>query len=68
MQPAASKAQMFADIKKAALVSTDNIKTFRDDWISEQTQALFARSKESLEKNADLTKAGDVPKFGWSER
>lgn len=56
---------MFAEIKKAAMQSTDGLKTFREDWTSEQTQQLLARSKESLEKDGDLSKANGVARYGW---
>lgn len=59
---------MFADIKKFALHSTNSIKAFREDWKSEQTQQLFARSKDNFEKNGDLSKAGDVARYGWDEQ
>ena len=68
MEPATGKAQMFANIKKAALHSTNDIKTFRNEWSSEQMRQIFAKSKESLEKNGDLSKANGVPRYGWSER
>ena len=68
MKPASSQAQMFADIRKLALQSQDNITTFREQWSSEQTQQLFARSRESLEKDSDLSKSRDVAKYGWSEQ
>ena len=57
---------MFAEVRKSALRSTEDLKTFRDQWNLEQTQQLYARSKQSLEKDGDLTKSLDVPKWGWS--
>ena len=66
IQPTTSKAQMFVDVKKSAWHATDSIKTFRDDWISEQTQQLFVRSKHSNDQNGDLTRAGEVAEYGWN--
>ena len=57
---------MFVEIKKAAITSTSDIKRFQDDRNSEQTQTLFAKSKESAEKDNDLSKANDVPSYGWT--
>ena len=57
---------MFAEVRKSTLRSTGDLKTFREQWSSEQTQQLFARSKQSLEKDGDLTKSLDVAKWGWS--
>jgi hypothetical protein len=56
---------MFAEVRKSALRSTEELKTFREQWNSEQTQQLFARSTQSLEKDGDLTKSLDVAKWGW---
>lgn len=66
IRPNESKAQMYAEIKKAAVQSTDGLKTFRTDWTSEETQQLLERSKESLRKDGDLSKANDVAHYGWS--
>ena len=66
VRPATSKAQLFADVRKSAIQSTDDLKTFREQWTSEQTQQLFARSRQSLEKDGDLSKAVDVARYGWS--
>jgi hypothetical protein len=62
-----SKAQLFAEIKKAAVTSTGQLKTFREDWSSEQTQQVFARARDSESKDGDLSARFGVPEFGWSE-
>lgn len=64
----ASKAQIFAEVKKAALQSTDSLKSFREGWQSEQTQRILARSKESLQKDGELGKGNEVARYGWSEQ
>ncbi|KAK5128412.1 hypothetical protein LTR85_003080 [Meristemomyces frigidus] len=66
LRPNASKEHMFAEIKKSALQSTNGLKAFRDDWTSEQTQQLLARSKESLERDGDLSRADGVARYGWA--
>jgi len=57
---------MFAEIKKVALQSTTDLKTFRNDWTSEQTQQLLERGRESLQKDGELRKADEVARYGWS--
>lgn len=68
MQTNATKPQLFAAVKSAATTSTNELKDFRDNWTSEQTQALLATSTESKQKDGDLSKASTVPRYGWSER
>ena len=58
---------MFAEIKKSAVQSTANLRSFREDWLSEQTQYLFARARESLEADGDLSKSVTEAKYGWNE-
>lgn len=67
-KPAASKAQTFAQVGKAAGQSTDDLKAFREKWTSEQTQAMFARGRDSLEKDGDLSKAAQVASYGWVQQ
>ena len=66
VRPGTSKAQIFADVRESAMKSTDDLKCLREKWTSEQTQALFARSRESLEKDANLSNAAGVAKYGWA--
>lgn len=56
---------MFANVRQAAVQSTDDLKAFREQWTSQQTQQVLARIRESAEKDGDLTKANDVAKYGW---
>lgn len=67
MQANTSKSQLFADIKTAAVTSTTELKDFRDNWTSEQTQSLLAKSNESKQKDGDLSKAASVPRYGWCD-
>ncbi|KAK5692681.1 hypothetical protein LTR97_010995 [Elasticomyces elasticus] len=57
--------QMFTNVKKAAVASSNDLKTLRESWASEETQQLLSRSKESLRKDGDLSKANDVARYGW---
>lgn len=59
---------MFASIRKAAVTTTDDMKALRDKWSSEQTQQLFAKARESERADADLSKAWDLPRYGWAEQ
>ncbi|KAK4956517.1 hypothetical protein LTR10_006044 [Elasticomyces elasticus] len=60
-----SRQQMFTNVKKAAVASSNDLKTLRESWASEETQQLLSRSKESLRKDGDLSKANDVARYGW---
>ncbi|KAK3070715.1 hypothetical protein LTR53_009968 [Teratosphaeriaceae sp. CCFEE 6253] len=60
-----SKPEMFASIKKVAIGSASDLRAFREDFTSDRTQGLLARSKESLQKDGDLSKANEVARYGW---
>ncbi|KAK5132182.1 hypothetical protein LTR08_009305 [Meristemomyces frigidus] len=66
LRPHVSRAQMFAEIKKSALQTTDDLRSFREDWMSEQTQQLLVRSRTSLEEDGDLKKGDSVARYGWA--
>jgi hypothetical protein len=57
---------MFAEIKGAAVQSTLSVKQLREEWLSEQTQQLFSRARESKERDGDLGRATEVARWGWS--
>lgn len=64
-QPQASKAQMFAKVKKSAITTTSQLSAFRDNWNSEPTQQILTKAQESERKDPDLSKAEEVARFGW---
>ncbi|PIA97105.1 hypothetical protein CB0940_06339 [Cercospora beticola] len=66
-KPAKDKAQLFVQIKSAAVRSVDDVQALRNNWSSEQTQSILNRSQQSLEKDSDLSKAGTVPRYGWTQ-
>ena len=66
LNPDASRPRMFAEIKKSAVQTTDDLRSFRESWTSAQTQQSLVRSKESWEKDGDLRKAEEVARYGWS--
>ncbi|KAF2167697.1 hypothetical protein M409DRAFT_21850 [Zasmidium cellare ATCC 36951] len=61
----ATKPRLFADIKDAAVTASTDLKDFRENWTSEQTQSLLARADESKQKDGDFSKAVTVPRYGW---
>lgn len=65
LQKDTSRAQMFADVRKAAVQSKSRLDDFHNDWNSEQTQQLLSRSNESYLKDRDLGKGNREPKYGW---
>ena len=67
MQKRTTKPQLFADIKSAAVTSTTELKDFRENWTSEQTQNLLVKAKDSKQRDGDLTKSMNIPRYGWSE-
>lgn len=58
---------MLAETKEAAVHSTSRLHTFRDTWNSGETQDLLKKSKDSLQADADLSKAVNVPRWSWGE-
>lgn len=58
---------MFAEVKKSAVTTTGQLAAFRDDWNSERTQQILAKAQESEQRDPDLSKAAEVPRFGWTE-
>ncbi|KAK4494023.1 hypothetical protein PRZ48_015209 [Zasmidium cellare] len=63
-----TKEHLFADVKNGALTATTDLKEFRDNWSSEQTQSLLARASESKQQNGDFSKAATIPRYGWLDR
>ena len=59
---------MFKGFKRSIDQSNAGIKSLRTQWQSSETQELFEHAKESLSKNADLSAAGQVSQYGWTER
>ncbi|KAM3421641.1 hypothetical protein BST61_g2026 [Cercospora zeina] len=64
-KPAKDKAQLFVQIKSAAVRAVDDVQALRNNWSSEQTQSILKKFQESLEKDSDLSKAVAVPRYGW---
>lgn len=67
IKPQTSKGQMFAQVKKSAVITTSQLAAFRDDWNSEQTQQILATAQESEQKDPDLSKVEEVARFGWND-
>jgi len=65
LSPADSKAQIYEDVRNAATQSMTGIKRLKQLWTSEQTQRVFAQSRDSLARDQNLSRADEVPAFGW---
>lgn len=48
--------------------SSDDIKRFRQDWESQETQELLKAAMESTAQDGDLTKSKNMPAYGWSNQ
>ncbi|KAF7192365.1 hypothetical protein HII31_06397 [Pseudocercospora fuligena] len=62
------KAQLFVETKTAAVQAVTDVQQLRTTWNSEQTQDIFAKTKDSFAKDGDLSKARNVPRWGWAEQ
>ncbi|KXS99516.1 hypothetical protein AC578_4264 [Pseudocercospora eumusae] len=62
------KAQLFVETKTAAVQAVTDVQQLRATWNSEQTQEIFAKTKDSFVKDGDLSKARNVPRWGWAEQ
>ncbi|KAF2115792.1 mediator complex subunit 27-domain-containing protein [Lophiotrema nucula] len=56
---------IYKQFSTAAVSSQNNIKAFRAQWQSPETQSILNHAKESLEKSDDLSAGAQVAKFGW---
>lgn len=65
--PGKDKARLVVQMKTAAVQAVDEVQALRNNWNSEQTQALIAKSRESFRKDGDLSKAADISRYGWAE-
>lgn len=59
------KALLSHEIRKAAIQANSGLEAFRAQWTSAETRDLLKKGKESLQKDADLSKAADVSRWGW---
>ena len=65
-RPSQSNSHKVANVAKAAKQCNENLSTFREQWTSEQTRDVLARSEASVKKDGDLSKGVDVARYGWS--
>ena len=66
-RPVKDKAQLFVQVKTAAVQAVGDVEGLRNSWNSDETQSLLTKSRESLAKDSDLSKAANVPRYGWNE-
>ncbi|KAF2205003.1 hypothetical protein GQ43DRAFT_363352 [Delitschia confertaspora ATCC 74209] len=57
----------YKDFKQAAVGATNDLKAFRSQWQSQETQSIFEHARGSLASNADLSSSPEIPKWGWIE-
>lgn len=65
--PGKDKARLVLQMKTAAVQAVDEVQALRNNWNSEKTQALISKSRESFQKDGDLSKAADISRYGWAE-
>ncbi|KAF1953637.1 hypothetical protein CC80DRAFT_142899 [Byssothecium circinans] len=63
--PAPSMYRAFSDNLTA---SQNDIKAFRTQWHSQDTQSVLDHARKSLARNKDLSKSAEVGKYGWVEK
>ncbi|KAF2872223.1 hypothetical protein BDV95DRAFT_543900 [Massariosphaeria phaeospora] len=56
---------IFKAFKEGLVGSQNGIKLFRAQWHSEEVQSAFEHSKQSFNRNSDLSAATQVPPYGW---
>ena len=58
---------MYQAFKNGVIGSQNDIKLFRNQWHSQEIKSILEYTKQSLEKNPDLTPSLNVPRWGWME-
>lgn len=66
-RPVKDKAQLFVQVKTAAVQAMNDIQELRSSWTSQESQEMIIKSRESLQKDSDLSKAANIPHYGWTE-
>ena len=66
-RPATTKSAAFGGLKKAAIGAVTDVRDLRSEWESDGTQKLLSRTKESFERDGDLTRAAEVQAWGWKK-
>ncbi|GAB7350596.1 hypothetical protein MBLNU459_g1165t1 [Dothideomycetes sp. NU459] len=67
IRPNTTKSEAFGVLKKAAVAAVADVKDFRSQWQSQQTQQILARAKESDARDHDLSAGQDIPIYGWTD-
>ncbi|OQO10669.1 hypothetical protein B0A48_03967 [Cryoendolithus antarcticus] len=68
LQDQISKAQTFAELKKAAVNATTDLQTLRQTWNAERTQEVLTKAKESESNDGDLSREAEVAQYGWIDK
>lgn len=64
-RPATTRSAAFGGLKKAAIGAVTDVRDLRSEWESHETQRLLSKTKESYERDGDLTRAAEVEAWGW---
>ncbi|KAF2241601.1 hypothetical protein BU26DRAFT_174172 [Trematosphaeria pertusa] len=59
---------MFRAFKQGVIGSQNEIKSFRNQWHDQDTQAIFDHARKSMGQNPDLSASAQVQQYGWIEK
>jgi hypothetical protein len=62
-----SDVQRIEKLKSACVQASEGLTSLTKGITDDQTQSIFKSTVESLEKDGDLSKARDVPFYGYSD-
>jgi hypothetical protein len=60
-----SGAAMFNTYKKSVVDSQKGINSLRNQWNSQEVQAIFEHTTQSLNMDSDLTPSAKIERWGW---
>lgn len=66
-RPNTTKVEAFNGAKKAAVTAVTDVKSFRSQWRSQQTQQILAKARDSESRDHDLSAGKDIPVYGWTD-
>jgi hypothetical protein len=62
-----SDAQRIEKLRGACVQASEGVTSLRKGMTDDQTQSIFKSTSESLEKDGDLSRARDVPFYGYND-
>ncbi|KAF2444919.1 hypothetical protein P171DRAFT_485000 [Karstenula rhodostoma CBS 690.94] len=63
-----SKPPMFHAFKENLIKEQRNMKTFKSQWQSQETQTILEHARKSATANPDLSAGAQVQQYGWIEK